>query len=395
MTSDNPLLGDYGDVQLELLRIVAEPWSTSGRWPVFDYVDRVMAQRTGVDARSVIRTLPQIAEPVQGLSRYRAVWYHDRLASVDREKTIGLTIAGMAKTAMSGVGAGLVAFVGALAQQEAKLIADPAKSVTATVGRDKVAGMLGLLRREGGQLPAGDPLHFGGQLLLGETLLADILQFDEAGTLTAASLVPQLRVFGGVADIADYLQRTFIAFGGSMRRTPADAAPPPSLSDELERLDVVWQLRLGGRNQKHLLRQSSPTAYVVLDRGCASYQDLGAAMGALLDVLDSFDAGEQSAGPADTPLDRLQRRLDRELEGEVALEVREAIEVLRRARQARHGFAHRDAQARSAKALSELGVEFPVADAAAAWDTIRRAVGGALTTVRKEIYRSTTSRSAS
>jgi hypothetical protein len=365
--------------QLSLLRVVAEPFLKDSKWPVFDYVERTLAEREGLDAGSVLNGMERSPESVGWARSYG-------LASVSTsippraDETVALTLAGLAS--LGTVGAQFaetgVWLIAQLAEAEAELVPDPYRVVTGARNREQLEELFASAPRGWVRSSDAPTLDGLGLVLSREQATLDGVTFTE--TWCEFRLSPRLRAFRGVTSVEDYVER-IESFLGVHAGVPLQQQPQLfSLLAALEYLDVVWQLRFDGQ---HLLGATPPARLVLLDGNCATEQDFVRSIAALSDVLDAL--GPQLPG-RELGLARLARRLNEVLPVDARAEVSAAVERLRLVRNIRHGQLHTGAQSKGARALVNLGCTYPVDSWPSAWATVRRATTDALEVIRNEVY---------
>jgi hypothetical protein len=300
----HPIFGPLAEDQKALLDAIAEPWRTSGRWPVLDYVSRVLSARTGGDVFDVASRMPVVQSSPQ--NRYQLIFF-ERGPSQSPDQQIGLTIAGLRQ--LGAREADVVArVIGYLADADANLEPDPTKPVNLVIPiRDLMSTHL---RRE---LRGWRPAHLA-HALSREPALFGVVQEGDAGSVSPSS--DRIRPFRGVVDAASYLLRLIQWFGARVELRPASVEGSPlSLSESLGYLDAVWRVRVC----EPLLGRAQPASYGRLVLDAASTDEFDARLSALADVLSHLTVQlppEKEAAAANEPsLRRLLRRLALELTG--------------------------------------------------------------------------------
>ncbi|WP_328365561.1 hypothetical protein OG800_35490 [Streptomyces sp. NBC_00445] len=81
------------DGQLALMTTMAEPYLKKGQWPVWHYVVAQLDRR-GLDAQSVLKSLPSVGSPLIGGRSYGLAWY-DRRQLVDDSRPVLTAAAGL------------------------------------------------------------------------------------------------------------------------------------------------------------------------------------------------------------------------------------------------------------------------------------------------------------
>jgi hypothetical protein len=91
---DHPIINPLGPVDQTLVEILGERWVRSWKWPVFDYLNRVLSTKTGADAMEVMSRLP-IAQGASPHVQYRLIFTERGGPFAEPDQRVGLTVAGM------------------------------------------------------------------------------------------------------------------------------------------------------------------------------------------------------------------------------------------------------------------------------------------------------------
>ncbi|WP_180288951.1 hypothetical protein [Streptomyces sp. ScaeMP-e48] len=87
------LTAQLDDGQLALMTTMAEPYLKKGQWPVWHYVEAQL-DRQGLDAASVLKSLPSVGSPLIGQRSYGLAWY-DRNQLADDSRPVLTVAAGL------------------------------------------------------------------------------------------------------------------------------------------------------------------------------------------------------------------------------------------------------------------------------------------------------------
>ncbi len=373
--------------QLNLLRVIAEPFVESGQWPVFDYVERTFVQRHALDAGSVLSAMERVPAGVGWSRSYGLAAIRTGLPPRADER-VSLTIAGCYAVGNAAAEIANVALlvIDLLARKEEQLVPNPNEVAQGTLSSNELEALIRevippSVAQATGKARDVDAI---GRLLSREpaTSTAIVLAGDR---VQSVNLQPRLRAFRDAVTVEKYLDRTTAFLSRFV------AAPPPALTSQfsllgvIEYADVVWQLRF----KKHLLGTPRPSALAVLDDSCSNERDFLKLLSSLSDVIDGFGPELSSTGKEHkTALDRTEAWLKEKLEPDAHEAIDEAIRTLRSIRHVRNGQLHAGAQSREARALEALGVGYPVTDLAAAWGRIQREAIDSLEKIASAVYRS-------
>ena len=371
-----------------LLCQIADPWTKSRRWPVWQYV-RGCLDEAGIDADRVWREMPTWDR------NYRAAQALDSFGSQTPldEQRVALSVHGWVHSGHESSGYVIRQFLSAIqlghqAQRSAPLDPDHVRDVQLdgprlfaqadqaldgkpTGGRDVLPHVLSM-----------EPPTWGSLSVSRE---ADS-SFSDAWTWGVTRL--RLEPFAQSKTGWDYLATLQEQVAAPSRAT-IRASDPLTLPRALDHIDVVWQLTHDGQ---HLVQLRKANVVAELALGANSGEEFQARLSALADVLLAFDV--QAEGKSDRrkrSLTVLCERLASCLESDqVALrEMGEQVDQLNAIVDVRHGQQHSDsAITRAADAAARLGVSTSSGDWETAWEQVRGVAAQSLLTLANHVEQS-------
>lgn len=144
-----------GPEQQALLQVIGEPFTATGKWPVWQYVDLTLEDEHGLDAGTVLASLPEAGDKSPTSLGYGLIWRMDSYRQPNPDDRVALTVAGLRFLPQAETVTGaFAAVVGYMASQQAQLVPSPEEVVTATVTSAQLAERLreaGYLAEDGSQ----------------------------------------------------------------------------------------------------------------------------------------------------------------------------------------------------------------------------------------------------
>jgi hypothetical protein len=383
------LLEPLSDTQQRLVETIGTVYRTEpGVWPTFDYIEWKLDEER-IDALETFLSFPTV-DLESGA--YSALWSSGGPRAWPRaDYTVGLTVLGInhCKALQSFPANRSVpqidlvrAFIDLLSVAAKRRRDEPASPTTVRtleIRSDEVFNAL-TERYRFDQLPV--------------RLLYDLTEKEPALWGAGGSLAPdettwtrglpgRLKDFEDVSTLDEYLGRLL------MLRQPAAQLPPatPSPLDlvaALDYLDVVWQHATG---EKHLFRFDSMEQTAKLAFPATTAEEFDSRLSVLGDILRS----SRDVVPApkkkrrEKPLDGLKEHLKKLLGASAAPRIERNVRTLELVLFVRDVGQHSAAGRGGAVALTELGVGFPVADRAQAWETIKAETIEAVNGLREEL----------
>lgn len=356
------------------MRRVGKP----GAWPIFQYVEAVLAREHQLDARTVLAECPSVA--IAGsIGSYG--WVRLRDPRILRpEDEVALTVAGMSRT--SGASDEVDVFLEVLAfliERER----DFAPSPTTVQNVEVHAGELkNHLERDDARWSAGLAELASIHAILGtepSTWHCQLTSPDASGAW-AVTPSPFVRNYAGVDTPEEYVERLVEAIA------PPCSGPAPlhdsslSLPEAIDYLNVVWRVHAG----KPLLRLARVEAAAKLALECANADELESRLSAFCGILGDL---QLPGSEGNRKLSDLSDYLDTTLPPEGADRARAAVDDLRAFFDIRAWRQHAGSRAekQGRRGMQRLGVQLPTADWQGAWLHLQaRAVAG-LCALREEI----------
>lgn len=91
----SPLRAPLSPVQGVLLRVVSEPFLAAGEWPVWQYTDLTLDDQHGLDAATVLASLPEAGDRPPSSQAYRLIWRPDSYRQPQSDDQVTVTVAGL------------------------------------------------------------------------------------------------------------------------------------------------------------------------------------------------------------------------------------------------------------------------------------------------------------
>lgn len=381
------LLDPLTDAQEQLIGVVGDVFLRYRRWPIFDYVEKMLA-RVPLDATRVLTSFPT-SDRLFGGPPYSAIWAQGGA----NDRPVELTVLGLhhcerlhRDPRYPPLEETFFLILNFLIDVYRAVEPSPFEIQTVEADGDEIA--LFLKRQKHDWLPL-DALF---ELLKHEPATWYGRTIQRPGESTSWVVTRHVLDYDGVAEVAGYVERMAAL-------SPPPPAPPPvplpaaALPAALDFLDAVWRLVPG--HDKSLLRLVSAERTAKLGQEIATEETLAGALSALSEILTSVQIPKAAAAPqrarrrtdGDPTLERLRGHLLNKVPEGGQTRVNNAIDVLQSIVDLRHGshHGHSDARSRAAAAYERLRIGFPPSNPALAWETIRSETVAAITDIREEL----------
>lgn len=377
----NPLEREPNENERALLETLKECKEQFDVWPIFQYVEAVLYRReTPIDARTVLLECPRISIGPAGIGHYGWV----RLTSSSPhtpqpEDVVALTMAGMrhVPSALSDTES-FLKVLRYLVAREHYFVPSPTKvQVTEVRFEDIWAELLSAEPRR---------LFMRDERL---AFLADLLR-TEPGTWSFPINVPAsdpmtwtvvvssaLRVFDGVTDASDYVERVVDLLTPPLQpSTPSYAGL--TLPEAIDYLNAVWRIHAG----EALVRITRAEAAARLAHDCSSVEEFEADLSALCGLLGQLRLPNHAG---DAKLIDLKSYLGAQLDPDGYSRVELAVDDLRRLFDLRAWRQHPGADRRGRSAMTALGLQLPTTQWHEAWSIVQASTVKAITSIREEV----------
>ncbi len=371
--------------QMDLLRLLFEPFDATGDWPVWQFADLMLDQR-GIDAADVLASLPAAGSLQPRSQNYGLVWRSDSHLQPQPDSVVALTVAGLRH--VSGAGPLLGAFLTTirfLVEQQRSLVPSPARVVEATVASEAIEKELLTAGIEGKRLrPPASLLKRKLRAVLGhEPLLYSVVQQPQQGVEQWTVRVPAaLRRYRSLDSIEDYLDRVTELVAPHEPPSVPFSAGPLDIPNSVGYLDAVWK----SKTRTHLFVDLDPASVARLTQPCGSEEEFNSLMSALADVLGQAVTPGTAAPPQRGALEAVRDYLARSLDADAAERTAAAVTTLIRLRHIRVSTQHRDARHKAVAAFTEIGLPFPPISWTQAWTHIAAMATSALNALREEVH---------
>ncbi|HET9732202.1 MAG TPA: hypothetical protein VFP54_05955 [Acidimicrobiales bacterium] len=374
------LAGPLDGAQLELVRTVWEGWERSGDWPVWDFVEMMLDQNVGLDAREVLGSLPSVSAAYSAPSTYGLVRLVATPGPPVPETRVALTVPGLwhAERNASELRQ-FLAILDHLASTRRGLKPDPKAPVETTLDGAHLEKVLAGRRMS----PMPHAMSVLRYWLNTEPATVGMTT-DAGGDDWSVTLRAGLRRFRDVSSVEDYIDRAVDVFQGDVPRQWAPIGAV-SLAGPIDHLDAVWQVAFGAP----LFGRSGGEVPAILDRDVETTSDLDSHLSALANALNQLriDGSDPEVANARGPLQKMKVFLRQRLadEPERAGRTDDAIGVLQDIVRIRASRQHADVAAEAVERHRRLGLRYPAPSPAAAWADFSRLAHDALVAIREEI----------
>lgn len=360
------LLDPLDEQQQTLLELVWPKIAETGRCPKYRWV-AFMMRRQGYDAAQVLGGLPSVGT-LDYRDRYSAVWTTSSGGGVYQPgNDVGLTVAGLYHIkydAAKRIIGGVLSYARALSKAQEQIADHPfdlpdvqvsLKQILQGDNEVYIAAVAAVVEHEWPAMNVNRGADdWSGQLSL--LASADFMTVEEYLTAITAACPPP--------------------------RPPLSAAylDPKTLPNAITNLGITTELVLGANLV--VLPPANRTAWFSMDVGSGS--DLQSAISAAGELLAGLDVpGRNPQHATGRLLGHLKGKLPKLTN---TTRVEDAIKVLDAVRDIRNSDVHSKPAQKLLDAYDLLGLTFPVANPAEAWNMIRAQLADALTTLQDEIY---------
>ena len=381
------LLIEPTEAQKHLLDVVWHVYGTTGRWPIYQYVEAILyKERGGLDARAVLLDCPWLLYG-RGLAHYGWLWVADanlnnaNLGAPQPGDTIGLTVVGMSRVPEAAEELGL--FLGALrvlVGQERSFRPSPTTVQNVDLKDSDVRERL---------LPPGsgwhgplNPLARLGEILRREPSTRRYVS-SPFGTMSwEARLDSFIRRYEGVSTVEEYADRL------TEEISPPVPQPLPALEsslavpEALDYLNIVWGEK--AHQPLFVFRRAEAAAKLAFE--CNSADELDSRLSALCDLLSHL---RLPGADDESKLVAVQDFLARRLPDDGVPRATDAVTDLRALFDVRAWRQHSggDAERKARRAMRRLRLELPAADWGVVWDRVQAVTVAALNAIREEVER--------
>jgi hypothetical protein len=369
--------------QLLLLRETFIPWTRTGRWPIWSYLDQRL-DAEGLVAADVLASLPRVGQALGGRARYELTWYVSSGGSVPPEDApIALTVAGLwhLGTDPAQVLAAFMDTLRFLVKKHRSIEPDPYEVKVEAVTSQELASWMtqtGLFTS-----PVDSLVPKIGQMLLHEPHLGLFRRRpDEDDGPWELQIRDSIRDYRDTTTIEEYIDRVEQLVSPPEAPTQPFTATPLDIPYAVSFADAVWESRTGSP----LFVRPDPASIARLTQPCSSEGAFNSLMSALADVLGQVAKPGSDRAPRQGALEELRKYLDGELDPAAATRCSTAIGTLIQLRTVRHSIEHGDARAKAVSAYGSLGIAFPVASWSDAWARVAAITCGALDVLREEAH---------
>ena len=373
-----------GPEQQALLKVIGEPFIGTGKWPVWQYVDLTLQDEHGLDAESVLASLPEAGDKSPTSLGYGLTWRMDSYRQPNPDDRVALTVAGLRFLPQAEtVTRAFAAVVGHLASQQAQLVPSPEEVVAATVTSDQLAERLresGYQAEDGGR--DADLLARIRALLEHEPFLFGAAHQPGPSEPWTVKVPAVLRRYRDVTSVEEYIDTVTALVAPPDPPSVPPAAGALDIPYAIGYLDAVWQARTG----KHLFAYLDPASVARVTLVCSSEEEFNSLMSALADVLGQVVVPGTVVPPQRGALEAVREFLATALATEAADRVSTAFETLIRLRRIRVSTQHADARHRAVTSFAEIGLAFPPPSWEQAWSHIATHAAGALDAIREEAH---------
>lgn len=356
------------------MRRVGKP----GAWPIFQYVEAILAREHGLDARTVVAECPRVA--IAGsIGSYS--WVNVRDARVLRpEDEVALSVAGMSHLTRASdevdVFLEVLAF---LIERERDFAPSPTTVQSVEVNAGEVKNHL---ERPDGRWSAGPAELASVHAILATEPSTWHCRLGAPEACGAWTVMPSafVRGYAGIQTAEEYVERVVESIAP---RSPEPGPLHPSslsLPEAIDYLNAVWQKHAG----QPLLRVARADAAAKLALDCANADELAGRLSALCSILCDL---RLPGGEGNSKLADLKDYLERVLAPEAAERAKDAVDDLRAFFDIRASRQHAGSRAeqQGRRGMQRLGVQLPTPDWQGAWLHLAARAVAALSALREEV----------
>lgn len=376
------LLTPLTERQSRMIGLIATTFvEEAGQWPVFDYLEAEF-DRDDIDAAAVLASLPR---DVSG--QYAAAWW-PRTSSNDRplpDARVALTVLGIHHSGkiVDGTANLADAFFAVLSYMIDCRRSAPRSRVSPTTVKISSDEVLATLAERGFSFE-GLPARFLYDLMEHEpgTWGAGGSASDDGWTRNVPRTV--LR-FAGVQAMNQYLERTLALLAPYAPRARPVTPSPFGLVATIDYLDTVWRLVNG---HDHLFRLHSAQKTAQLANPVGDVDEFESRLSGLAEILRSAQVPKSGVRRKERDRDRVLVSFETYLVGLLPgsqTRIKRSITTLQNVLDVRDAAQHSAAGMRAQAAFEALGVAYPPAAWALAWEVVVARTIEALTALREEI----------
>ena len=365
----NPLLDTPNQEQQRLLEVIWQPYASDGRWPFYQYVDITLeGERPRIDAHRALLSCPSLLfQPGPG---YGWVWLEGDRRFPKTGDRIGLTVAGLSRLPLAQLDVALFTrALQGLVSAARDFSPSPHKVKNIEVTSDELRGSFLPYAR------SAELRRLAEMLRHEPSTWAYVSQTADTGAWTA-TLDSRIRVYLGVTDVVDYLNRLVAEVAPPRKERPPTLTSSLALPEALDYLNVVWLVW----TKSPLIASSRFEIGAKLGLKCSSSSDFDSAVSAICETLDQLNPVGAAKGPA---LKRVSKYLrEHQLSQDAEPRVRAAFDDLEAIYDLRVWQQH-GVERKGDRAMQRLGLNLPTADWGEAWDTLRARTVAAINVIRE------------
>jgi hypothetical protein len=363
-----------------LLDIVWRPFTATGKWPTWQYVQYQLAEQGIEDPLRVFRSFARVSDG------YGAVWTDGAGTYPHGGSHVGLSVAGLRNVAEAEpLVSTFIRTLQLFASRYRSLVPDPYNETEIRVTQQDV---LELLADRAGDAATKSLIVDAVRLVIEKE---PRLGWVGAGYVDVAnwnfSVSWNSLYYEDVQNAEDYIGRLYLQL-----QPPSEAAQPTytspfSLCAALDYFLTVWQLT----NRERLAVFYRATTLAQLAGDCQSLLDFQARLSAFADTLSKLEPRLPESGvdrdkwKGAKSLERLRIVLEKQLDAEAYWRAAEAVATLRRIVALRNFGQHSGTEHKEAEEFFALGLLYPPTDWETAWEHISTVAAGALDVIREEL----------
>lgn len=366
--SDDLLVVVPTEEQQRVLNHVARIYLVYKKWPSWSWLEETL-EREGLDAWPIIANMPKAGPHSYGFLRHFVM-------PPAADSQIWLLIAGLRHVQpATQLVADFCGLVGALGTIRSQVYLDPFAVERPVASWQEVVSLL---------RPPMRPDESVLALLSNEPATWQCKIEGDRNGEWSIELWPHVRRFAGIHTVEEYLDRlAYLWTPSSVAEEPPLPSSPFSLPAAIDYLDAVWRLRF----EEPLVAPPGLERSARLAFNVSTREEADSALSALAEVLKSLKV-PSTPGVDGHPLQRIVPYLEGRLPSEAIDRVREAVDQLEAARKLRAAAQHVGAEAKAITAYGVLGLSYPVANWAEAWNRIQAVAAHAFDVIREELQAS-------
>jgi hypothetical protein len=368
------LLASLSDAHAALIAAIGKPLLATGRPPIWQYVESEL-DRQNFEPWDAQTTLPEIVDSRSG-RRYGLLWYERN--NVSDDTPLFLTVAGLyhlgtVESRAISITDDYVRVLTYLVSRRASAQLSPFDVTRIVVNNDEISREMpdldGVLIRLLPDLLRHEP-----------ATMRSLLSIDPDGKNWHVELHRELLQYEGIRTTVDYVE-----CASELLRPPAvqpePAIPSPlELSATIDYFNVVWRLYI---DKEPIVRLSGAERTARLVFEVTTADEFSTQVSAIAELLKNM----RVSGRGKTALERLHNLMKENLPDDSQPRIERAMATLRDVASIRNGlFQHSGTEHRGVRALTDLGIAFPVTDWRSAWTIVQQRTIDALNALREEIH---------